>query len=97
MRTRSTFLGCPSWPAPGAAHRGGDGGSPKSCSYPGIERIVIAELDAKVVDIARRLGLDAVHHGARRSRAWRSASGTGWPMRASMPAAGERYDLIVPI
>lgn len=43
---------------------GGDGGAARQLlKHPSIERIVIAELDADVVDIARRY-LDAVHQGA---------------------------------
>lgn len=43
---------------------GGDGGSAEELfKYPGIERVVLVELDAKVVDIARK-HLPAVHRGS---------------------------------
>ncbi len=43
---------------------GGDGGSAEELfKYPGMEQVVLVELDAKVVDIARR-HLHAVHRGA---------------------------------
>lgn len=58
---------------PGSAHEGprdaliiggGDGGSAEELfKYPTMERVVLVELDAKVVDIART-HLQAVHHGA---------------------------------
>jgi len=90
---------------PGVAHPGlrralilggGDGGSADELlKYPGIERIVIAELDAKVVDIARRY-LDAVHHGALDDPRVEIHIGDGMAhVCEDGPAAGERYDMIV--
>jgi len=90
---------------PGVAHPalrralligGGDGGSAEELlKYPGIERIVIAELDAKVVDIARRY-LDAVHHGALDDPRVEIRIGDGMAhVCEHAPATGERYDLIV--
>lgn len=90
---------------PGIAHPGlrralviggGDGGSAEELlKYPGIERIVIAELDDKVIDIARRY-LDAVHHGALDDPRVEIRIGDGLRyVHADGPAAGERYDLIV--
>ena len=43
---------------------GGDGGSSEEIfKHPGVERIVMAELDPAVIDISRRY-LGAIHHGA---------------------------------
>lgn len=90
---------------PGVAHPGlrraliiggGDGGSADELlKYPQIERIVIAELDAKVVDLSRR-HLGAVHHGALDDARVEIRIGDGLKyVREDGPAAGERYDLIV--
>ena len=90
---------------PGVAHPGlrralilggGDGGSADELlKYPGIERIVIAELDAKVVELSRR-HLHAVHHGALDDTRVEVRIGDGMKfVHEDGPAAGERYDLIV--
>ncbi|MBV2265233.1 MAG: polyamine aminopropyltransferase [Thauera sp.] len=90
---------------PGVAHSGlrralilggGDGGSADELlKYPGIERIVIAELDAKVVELSRR-HLRAVHHGALDDARVEVRIGDGMKyVHEDGPAAGERYDLIV--
>ena len=90
---------------PGVAHPGlrralilggGDGGSADELlKYPGIERIVIAELDAKVVELSRR-HLRAVHHGALVDARVEVRIGDGMKfVHEDAPAAGERYDLIV--
>ena len=90
---------------PGVAHPGlrralilggGDGGSADELlKYPGIERIVIAELDAKVVELSRR-HLGAVHHGALDDARVEVRIGDGMKyVHEDGPAAGERYDLIV--
>ena len=90
---------------PGVAHPGlrralilggGDGGSADELlKYPGIERIVIAELDAKVVELSRR-HLHAVHHGALDDARVEVRIGDGMKyVHEDGPAAGERYDLIV--
>lgn len=90
---------------PGVAHPGlrralilggGDGGSADELlKYPGIERIVIAELDAKVVELSRR-HLRAVHHGALDDARVEIRIGDGMKyVHEEGPAAGERYDLIV--
>ena len=90
---------------PGVAHPGlrralilggGDGGSADELlKYPGIERIVIAELDAKVVELSRR-HLRAVHHGALDDARVEVRIGDGMKyVHEEGPAAGERYDLIV--
>lgn len=75
---------------------GGDGGSADELlKYPGIERIVIAELDAKVVELSRR-HLRAVHHGALDDARVEVRIGDGMKyVHEDGPAAGERYDLIV--
>ena len=90
---------------PGVAHPGlrralilggGDGGSADELlKYPGIERIVIAELDAKVVELSRR-HLRAVHHGALDDARVEVRIGDGMKyVHEEGPPAGERYDLIV--
>ena len=90
---------------PGVAHPGlrraliiggGDGGSADELlKYPGVERIVIAELDAKVVELSRR-HLHAVHHGALDDARVEVRIGDGMKyVHEDGPAAGERYDLIV--
>lgn len=90
---------------PGMAHAGlrkalivggGDGGSAEELlKYPGIEHIVIAELDEKVVEISRRY-LDAVHHGSLDDPRVDIRIGDGMQyVMSDGPAAGERYDLIV--
>ena len=90
---------------PGVAHPGlrralilggGDGGSADELlKYPGIERIVIAELDAMVVELSRR-HLHAVHHGALDDARVEVRIGDGMKyVHEDGPAAGERYDLIV--
>lgn len=90
---------------PGLAHPGprsaliiggGDGGSAEELlKYSTMERIVLAELDEKVVDISRRY-LHAVHRGALDDPRVDIRIGDG--MRYVMeeaPARGDRYDLIV--
>lgn len=75
---------------------GGDGGSADELfKYPGMERIVLAELDPKVIDIARH-HLQSVHHGALDDPRLDIRIGDG--LRYVMedgPAAGESFDLIV--
>ncbi len=90
---------------PGSAHPGlrrvlviggGDGGSAEELlKYPGIERIVLAELDDKVIDIARRY-LEGVHHGALDDPRVDIRIGDGMAyVREQGGAGGERYDLVV--
>ncbi len=90
---------------PGIAHAGlrtalivggGDGGSAEELlKYQSIERIVIAELDEKVVDISRRY-LEAVHHGSLDDHRVEIRIGDGMKyVSTDGPAAGDRYDLIV--
>jgi len=75
---------------------GGDGGSAEELlKCPGIERVVVVELDEKVIDLSRKY-LHEVHHGAlddprvdvRIDDGQKYVSQDG-------PQAGERYDLIV--
>lgn len=75
---------------------GGDGGSAEELlKYPSVEKVVIAELDAKVVDIARRY-FQAVHRGALDDPRVEIRIGDGMRyVHDEAPAAGERYDLIV--
>lgn len=90
---------------PGLAHAGprraliiggGDGGSAEELlKYPGMEKVVLAELDAKVIDIARRY-FDAVHHGALDDPRVDIRIGDGMKyVHEDGPAARDRYDLIV--
>ena len=90
---------------PGIAHPGprsvliiggGDGGSAEELlKYPSMERIVLAELDERVVDLSRRY-LQAVHHGALDDPRVAIRIGDGMKyVREDGPAAGERYDMIV--
>lgn len=90
---------------PGLAHPGprtaliiggGDGGSAEELlKYPSMEKVVLAELDEKVVDISRRY-LQAVHHGALDDPRVDVRIGDGMKyVHEDGPAAGDRYDLIV--
>lgn len=90
---------------PGLAHPGprsaliiggGDGGSAEELlKYPTMERVVIAELDEKVVDISRRY-LHAVHRGALDHPRVEIRIGDGMRhVLEEAPARGDRYDLIV--
>jgi spermidine synthase len=90
---------------PGIAHAGlrraliiggGDGGSAEELlKYPTIELIVIAELDAKVIELSRRY-LAGVHHGALDDPRVDIHIGDGLAYVGEHgPAAGARFDLIV--
>lgn len=90
---------------PGIAHPGprsaliiggGDGGSAEELlKYPGMARVVIVELDDKVVEISRRY-LHQVHHGALDDPRVeiRIVDGLQYVYNDG-PTAGARYDLIV--
>ncbi|PLX73227.1 MAG: polyamine aminopropyltransferase [Azoarcus sp.] len=75
---------------------GGDGGSADELfKHPTMERVVLAELDEKVIDIARH-HLQSVHNGALDDPRLEIRIGDG--LRYVMedgPAAGDTYDLIV--
>jgi spermidine synthase len=75
---------------------GGDGGSAEELlKQPGIERILIVELDAKVVEISRKY-LRAIHHGALDDPRVELRIGDGLRhVVALLPPTGERFDLIV--
>ena len=75
---------------------GGDGGSAEELlKQPTMQKIVIAELDPKVIQIARD-HLQAVHQGALDDPRVDIRIGDGLRyVMAEAPAAGERYDLIV--
>lgn len=90
---------------PGIAHPGprnalilggGDGGSAEELlKYGTMRRVVIVELDAQVVALARRY-LHGVHHGALDDPRVELRIGDGLDyVRAQRAAGGERYDLIV--
>lgn len=75
---------------------GGDGGSAEEVfKYPHVERVVLVELDEKVVSIARE-HLAAVHQGSLDDARMeiRIEDGLRY-VREIAPAAGERFDLIV--
>lgn len=75
---------------------GGDGGSAEELfKYPSMRRVVLVELDGKVVDIARA-HLQAVHHGALDDPRLelRIEDGLRY-VNEIAPAAHERFDLIV--
>ncbi|AVZ80481.1 polyamine aminopropyltransferase [Zoogloeaceae bacteirum Par-f-2] len=75
---------------------GGDGGSAEELfKHPGLDRVVLVELDAKVIDIARQ-HLFAVHRGSLDDPRLeiRIEDGLRY-VREVAPAAGERFDLIV--
>jgi spermidine synthase len=75
---------------------GGDGGSAEELlKQPTMQKVVIAELDPKVIQIARE-HLRAVHRGALDDPRVdiRIGDGLRYVMEEA-PAAGERYDLIV--
>lgn len=75
---------------------GGDGGSADELfKHPSMARVVLVELDAKVIDIARA-HLLSVHHGALDDPRLDIRIGDGFRYVVEEgPAAGERYDLIV--
>lgn len=75
---------------------GGDGGSAKELlKYPGIERVVIVELDAAVIALARR-HLGAVHRGALDDPRTEIHVTNGLEyVRRQVAPGGERFDLIV--
>jgi spermidine synthase len=75
---------------------GGDGGSAEELlKHPTIERVVIVELDEKIVDISRRY-LRGVHHGALDDARVDVRIGDGLRyVKVDGPAAANCYDLIV--
>ncbi|RPH60042.1 MAG: adenosylmethionine decarboxylase, partial [Burkholderiales bacterium] len=75
---------------------GGDGGSSEELlKHPSIARVVMAELDAEVVRVARE-HLRSVHHGAFDDPRMRVRIGDGWSLVESMANEGtERFDLVV--
>jgi len=74
---------------------GGDGGSAEELlKHPTMERIVIVELDAGVVDVARR-HLQAVHRGALDDPRVELRIGDGLEYVAGCQGAGASFDLIV--
>ncbi|MBD5801486.1 Spermidine synthase [Azoarcus sp. Aa7] len=74
---------------------GGDGGSARELlKHPGIERVVVVELDEKVVELARR-HLGAIHQGALDDPRTELHIGDGLDYVRSAVAAGEAFELIV--
>lgn len=75
---------------------GGDGGSAEELfKHPSMARVVLVELDERVIEIART-HLQAVHHGALDDPRLelRVEDGLRY-VRELAPASGERFDLIV--
>lgn len=71
---------------------GGDGGAAEELlKHPGIERVVVAELDAEVVDIARKY-LAEVHHDVFADPRMETRIGDGF---AFVRDTEERFDLVV--
>jgi spermidine synthase len=71
---------------------GGDGGSSEEIlKHPGIERIVMAELDQAVIDIARKY-LGAIHHGALDDPRLEIRLGDGFEF---VKQCREKFDLVV--
>lgn len=71
---------------------GGDGGAARQLlAHPSIERIVVAELDEAVVDMAR-LHLQAVHHGALDDERVQVVIGDA---ARFVETSAERFDLVV--
>ncbi len=75
---------------------GGDGGSAEELlKYSSVERIVLAELDEKVVELARR-HFHSVHHGSLDDPRVEVRIGDGMAyVQEQGVAGGDRYDLIV--
>ncbi len=75
---------------------GGDGGSSEELlKHPTIERVVMAELDAEVVRVARE-HLGAVHRGVFDDPRLEIRIGDGWALVDAMASdPSERFDLIV--
>lgn len=74
---------------------GGDGGSARELlRHRGIERVVVVELDEKVVELARR-HLGVIHQGALDDPRTELHIGDGLDYVRRAVAAGERFDLIV--
>ncbi|NMF87953.1 polyamine aminopropyltransferase [Aromatoleum petrolei] len=74
---------------------GGDGGSARELlRHPGIERVVVVELDETVVALSRRY-LGAIHQGAFDDPRTELHIGNGLDYVRAAVAAGETFDLIV--
>lgn len=75
---------------------GGDGGSTEELlKHPSIRRVVVAELDAEVVRVARE-HLQGVHHGALDDPRVDVRIGDGWALVESIAQRGDEcFDLVV--
>jgi len=75
---------------------GGDGGAAEELfKHPTMQRVVMVELDAKVIDIARQ-HLASIHRGALDDPRLELHIADGLDyVRRTAPAKGERFDLIV--
>jgi len=83
-------------PASALVIGGGDGGSSEELlKHPSIARVVMAELDAEVVRVARE-HLHSVHRGAFDDPRMQVRIGDGWALVDSLAQQGsERFDLVV--
>lgn len=74
---------------------GGDGGSAREIlKYPGVERVVVAELDAQVIEVTRR-HLPGIACGAFDDPRLRICVGDGRDYVAKANARGEQFDMVV--
>ncbi len=74
---------------------GGDGGSARELlRLPGMREVVVAELDAEVVQLARRW-LPGIHHGAFDDPRVTLEIGDGLAVMEALRDAGRRFDLVV--
>jgi spermidine synthase len=76
---------------------GGDGGSAEEMfKHPGVERLVLAELDGDVVDMARK-HLPSIHRGALDDPrlVLRIGDGAAFVAEQAARTDGERFDLVV--
>lgn len=82
-------------PASALVIGGGDGGSARELlRLPGMREVVVAELDAEVVRLARRW-LPGIHHGAFDDPRVTVKIGDGLATMEALRDAGRRFDLLV--
>lgn len=82
-------------PASALVIGGGDGGSARELlRLPGMRDVVVAELDAEVVRLARRW-LPRIHHGAFDDPRVTLEIGDGLAVMEALRDAGRRFDLLV--
>nr|WP_255650752.1 spermidine synthase [Cupriavidus sp. DB3] len=82
-------------PASALVIGGGDGGSARELlRLPGMREVVVAELDAEVVRLARRW-LPGIHHGAFDDPRVTLEIGDGLAVMEALRDSGRRFDLLV--